>query len=83
MIGNLNKLTKMEESGNLEPEFLYDTLLEYGLEKPEGETEATIEERAFVESVKEYTKLNLLKAMKLERFTKRELQEMANDYASN
>lgn len=83
MIGNLNKLMTMQESGNLEPDYLYDTLTEYGLEKSDHEAEATIEERAFVESVKEYTKLNLLKAMRLERFTKRELREMADSYASN
>lgn len=84
MIGKMNQLQKMQESGNLEPEYIYDTLAEYGLPEPttEGTHYATIGELAFVESVKEYTKLNILKALKLEKFDINSVNELANNYAS-
>lgn len=85
MIGNLNKLQKMQESGNLQQEYIYNTLEEFGLPEPVSEDThfATIEELAFVESVKEYTKLNIIKALKLESFDLRSVNDMANEYAYN
>lgn len=81
MIGKLNKLTALAESGKLEPDYLYDTLSEYGIVKEAGE-EDTIEERAFVEAVKEYTKFSIIKALKLENFGMRDIRDLAHDYAS-
>ena len=42
----------------------------------------TPEEIAFVETVEEYTALNMIKALKLESFTKREMLNMADSYAA-
>lgn len=83
MIGNLDKYTKMQESGNLENEYIYNTLAEFGLPEPDTDEPhyATVEELAFIESVKEFTKLNIIKALKLERFDPVTINNMANEYA--
>lgn len=85
MIGKVNKLQAMNESGLLEPDNLYNTLSEFGL--PESLSESTyepsIEERAFVEAVKEFTKINVVKALKLESFPLNRVTELANEYAYN
>lgn len=85
MIGKLNKLQQMNESGMLKPVCIYNTLEEFGLPEPktDGVHYATVEEQAFVETVKEYTKLNIIKALKLERFNINDIKNMAYDYASN
>ena len=42
---------------------------------------ATAEELAFIESVQEYGALNMIKALKLETFNKRQMLAMADMYA--
>ena len=79
MIGKLNEFTKMQESGRFDGEYTFNTLTEYGL--PENDGKSSIEEMAFIESVKEYTKLNILKALKLESFDKYKVSDLANEYA--
>ncbi len=83
MIGNLEKYRKIQESGNLEQEYIYNTLEEFGLPEPTTEDThyATAEELAFVESVKELTKLSIIKALKLESFDLNKINDMANEYA--
>ena len=96
-IGNLNMATARYEAGELDEVDLADALnpiLEaFKSEPAEGEEEvatesnddvvyATPEEIAFVETVEEYTALNMIKALKLESFTKREMLNMADSYAA-
>lgn len=85
MINKMNKYQKMQECGTLEPTCIYNTLADFGL--PESTTEdvhfATPEELAFVETVKEYTKLNIIKALKLESFGINDVRDLAFKYASN
>ena len=79
MIGKVNQLTKMQESGTLGSDFLYNTLEDYGM--MESTQEPSIEERAFVESVKELTKIQLIKTLCMERFNLQDIRDMALDYA--
>ena len=72
----------MKESGALDSVFLYDALEDYGFVKESGDTEfATPEEIAFVESVREYTLLNMEKALKFRKYNLTELRDMATEYA--
>lgn len=79
MIGKLEKASVMAESGTTNT-YLYNTLVEYGM--PENNSFASPEEIAFVESVREYTLLNISKALKLENFNLGMIREMAQDYAT-
>lgn len=79
MIGKVNQLTKMQESGTLGSDFLYNTLEDYGM--MESTQEPSIEERAFVESVKELTKIQLIKTLCMERFNLQDIRDMALEYA--
>lgn len=79
MIGKLEKTSLMAESGS--STYLYNALSEYGINS-DGSF-ASPEEVAYVESVREYTLLNISKALKLENFTLNMLREMAQDYAMN
>lgn len=79
MIGKVNQLTKMQESGTLDSDFLYNTLEDYGM--MESTQEPSIEERAFVESVKELTKIQLIKTLCMERFKLQDIRDMALEYA--
>lgn len=79
MIGKVNQLTKMQESGTLVSDFLYNTLEDYGM--MESTQEPSIEERAFVESVKELTKIQLIKTLCMERFNLQDIRDMALEYA--
>lgn len=79
MIGKVNQLTEMQESGTLESDFLYNTLEDYGM--MESTQEPSIEERAFVESVKELTKIQLIKTLCMERFKLQDIRDMASEYA--
>ena len=82
MIGKLNSASIMKESGALDSVFLYDALEDYGFVKESGDTEfATPEEIAFVESVREYTLLNMEKALKFRKYNLTELRDMATEYA--
>jgi hypothetical protein len=55
---------------------------EYGKAVNEN-VNASVEEIAFVECVKEYTGHQLMKALKMERYYKDEVANMAMDYAMN
>lgn len=82
MIGKMNELSHLQESGNLGSDYLYNTLEDYGMREEEG-VAPSIEERAFVESVKELTKIQLLKSLRFENFSKQRIADMAHDYAEN
>ena len=79
MIGKVNQLTEMQESGTLGSDFLYNTLEDYGM--MESTQEPSIEERAFVETVKELTKIQLIKTLCMERFKLQDIRDMASEYA--
>ena len=79
MIGKLEKASMMIESGATST-YLYNTLVEYGM--PENNSFASPEEVAFVESVREYTLLNMAKALKLENFNISMMRDLAQEYAS-
>lgn len=79
MIGKLEKTSLMSESGS--STYLYNALSDYGIES--NGSFASPEEVAFVESVREYTLLNISKALKLENFNLNMIREMAQDYAMN
>jgi hypothetical protein len=78
MIGKLEKATLMQESGN-NSTYLYNALSDYGID---NQSFASAEEIAFVESVREYTLLNISKALKLENFNLNNIRLMAQNYAT-
>lgn len=78
MIGKLEKATIMKESG-VNSTYLYNALAEYGVN---NQSFASAEEIAFVESVREYTLLNIAKALKLESFNLSDIRLMAQEYAT-
>lgn len=94
-IGKLNMLRPKYESGELQDYDLQDALAPFkssneneGAVEEAGMTEAmadpkfaSLEELAFVESVKEFTGLSLVKALRLETFNKRDVMNMADSYA--
>ena len=84
-INKINKLTPLYESGSLSGKYLYNTLSDYGKEEvinESGEVQSpSLEDLAFVEAVKEYTGLSMLKALKLESFTKSYINDLAQEYA--
>lgn len=78
MINKLDKIQPKFESGNTDVN-LYGTLEIYG--KESEETFATVDEVVFVETVLEYTALNVLKGLRLESFNKFEVERLAQQYA--
>ena len=78
MIGKLEKAYVTVESGASQV-YLCNALTEYGM--PENDSFATPEELAFVESVREYTLLNIAKALKLEEFNISKIKDLAQEYA--
>lgn len=87
MISKVNQLEPKFESGEIGDIYLYGALSGFGKEDVQTEATdemkfATMEELAFVESVKEYTGLSMLKALKLENFSKDTVKDLANQYAS-
>jgi hypothetical protein len=85
LINKLNKLQPTYESGELQQVYLYGAVADYGKDEVTSESGdvsfATLEELAFVEAVKEYTGLSMLKALKLESFTKSQVEDLAQTYA--
>lgn len=79
MIGKLEKASLMAESGTTNT-YLYNALADYGMGT--NDSFATPEEVAFVESVREYTLLNISKALRLENFNVGMIRELAQDYAT-
>lgn len=66
MIGNLKKI----EKGELSKGYTYGAMEDYGLfETADSPIEPSDQEIAFIEAVKELTKLNLVKAFKFEKFS--------------
>ena len=78
MIGKLEKAALTVESGASQV-YLYNALSDYGIDNTSF---ASAEEIAFVESVREYTLLNMAKALQLENFTLSMVREMAQEYAN-
>ena len=85
MINKLNKITPLYESGQLQDVYTYNALSDYGKETDVSESAdqmfAGPEELAFIEAVKEYTGLSILKALKLESFDKYRVADLAQEYA--
>lgn len=85
LINKLNKLQPAYESGDLQQVYLYGAVADYGKDEVTSESGdvhfASLEELAFVEAVKEFTALSMLKALKLESFTKAQVEDMAQTYA--
>ena len=85
MISKLNMIQPMYDSGDLQAVYTYGAMEEYG--KPSTITEsgepefASAEELAFIEAVKEYTALSVVKALKLESFDKYRITDLAQEYA--
>ena len=84
MINKVNELTAKYENAEVDKVYLYGALDEYKTEKQEdGIKFASLDELAFIEAVKEYTALSMLKALKFESFNKYEIQDMAQTYAES
>lgn len=82
-IGMVNTLTPKYESGDLQEVYLYGALDEYRECPNENESQfASVDDLAFVESIKELTALNTVKALKLESFNPFNISDMAHEYAS-
>ena len=80
MINKLNMIQAKIESGENMEVYTYEALADYGTTN-NSDVFATPEELAFIESVKEYTALSLLKALKLESFTKYRVDDLVQEYA--
>ena len=85
-INKYNKLKPAYESGSLTNTNLYGTLHDvFGKEEVATESgeipETSLADLAFVDTVKEYTALSMLKALKLESFNKYEVSDLADQYA--
>ena len=78
MIGMTEKANSVYESSDDNVDYQYEALSEFDY-KSDGAS--SIEEAAFIESVKEFTKLNIVKAFKLEQFTPRRVNDLASKYA--
>lgn len=78
MIGSTTKINSLVNSGQLGNINIYNTLAEYG-RVTEGV--GSPEELAFIESIKEYTCLSMLKALKFEDFNLDYVNNLANEYA--
>ena len=85
MINKLNKIMPLYESGQMQEVYTYNVLADYGKETQVNESGecnyADPEELAFIEAVKEYTGLSILKALKLESFNKYTVADLAQEYA--
>lgn len=81
MINKINTVKPLYEAGEYQDVYLYDALEEYGHGSANDTLYATPSEIAFVEAVTEYTGLSVLKALKLESFDKRRVDDLAYEYA--
>lgn len=80
MIGNTSKYRAMEESGEFDDGYEYNALSTFGIQKGVDNMHTSVVEKAFIESVKEMTKLQILKAFKMESFTHTDINHMAEKY---
>jgi hypothetical protein len=88
MINKMNKIQPLYESGQLQEVYTYNAMKDFTTEVTEevkSESEEKVfakpEELAFIEAVKEYTGLSVLKALKLESFDKYRINDLAQEYA--
>lgn len=83
MIDSMRKVNDMENTDNI---YLYNAMSEYGRDESAFESVenpvhfATPEELAFVEAVKEYTGLSMLKALRLQQFTPERVAALTTEY---
>lgn len=83
MINETRKMQCLQESGEYCGKYIYDTLDEFKTEASISDSVDSCSpmEEAFVESVKEFTKLSILKALKLESFNMYTTRELATKYS--
>jgi hypothetical protein len=75
----INKLTALEKANpDLEDKNIYGALTEYGKDTT---TSPKLDEIAFIEAVEEYTGISMVKALKLESFSKDDVYNLAQKYA--
>ena len=79
VIHSYNNLMKEKEEGTYESKNTYGTIKEFS----ENSDMDEILDRAFIESVKEYTCFSMLNALKMESFTPKQIREIAIEYANN
>lgn len=79
MINKINDINRKRETGEFVEMPLYDTMKEY----KENFEEVTPNDYAFVETLKEYTCISMLKNLKFESFTKQDIEDLANMYAES
>lgn len=78
---NINKLNKLTaENATFENVNINGALTDYGRDTTEN---PSIEEMAFIESVMEYTGVSMLKALRLENYSARDVELLAQEYAQN
>jgi len=80
MIGKMNKLSYTTES--TDDVYLYNAMKDYTGAFYEGGESATLEETAFVESVRELTLLSMERALKIKKYSLQDIKNLANEYAS-
>ena len=83
MIGNTNKYRALQEAGTYDGSYEHNALSTFGLNKTGEDLSTSVTEKAFIESVKEMTKLQIIKSMRLEDITPYDVQLMAESYASD
>lgn len=81
MIGNINTVQKMFESGHTTDYYVKESVAEYANESETVSRPATVEEVAFLESVKELTKLNIVKALRMEKLDLNRVDDLAVEYS--
>ena len=79
MISNMNKFQAKMEAGEELPTHTFEALSDYPMNSNNGNP--TIQELAFIETVKDYTKYAILKALRLESFDKYKIGSIAQYYA--
>lgn len=79
MISKINDIASKKESGNVNETPLYDAISEY----KENYQDVNGTDYAFVEALKEYTCLSMLKSLKLESFTKSDIDNLISMYSES
>lgn len=79
MINKVNEINRKKEIGEFVETPLYDVMSEY----KENTDEISEADYAFVEALKEYTCISMLKGLKLESFTKDGVAELIEMYAES
>lgn len=79
MISKMNDINHKREVGEFVEMPLYNVMSEY----KENVDDVTPADYAFVETLKEYTCISMLKGLKLESFTKEDIEELATMYSES